>query len=52
MITFHEAIRVINPSVVTIRDNVAYDANGAVVQYDATAVANLEAANAYKYKFH
>ena len=44
----HEAIFQLNPSVVTIHGDIAYDANGAVVQYDATAVANLVKANAYK----
>jgi hypothetical protein len=34
----HEAIYKLNPSVVTIRGNVAYDANGNEVTYDLQAV--------------
>ena len=34
MANLHDAIRVINSSVVTIRGNVAYDKNEQVVQYD------------------
>ena len=45
-----DALRTLYPQVVRTAGNIAYDANGTVVQYDATAVANLEAANAYKYK--
>ena len=44
----HEAIYQLHSNVVTIRGDVAYDANNVVVQYDATAVANLVANNAYK----
>ena len=43
-----DALRTLYPQIVTTIGNVAYDANGAVVQYDATAVANLVKANAYK----
>jgi hypothetical protein len=43
----HEAIYALNPSVVTIRGDVAYDANGNVVEYDKEAAevkaAELEA---------
>ena len=43
----HEAIRNINPAVVTIRGNVAYDANEQVIEIDQAAydaeVARLEA---------
>lgn len=38
----YEAIFALYPQVVTIRDNVAYDADGNEVQYD-TEVVNLEA---------
>ena len=43
-----EAIRQLNPSVVTIRGDVAYDANEQVVAYDLSAAEALVAANAYK----
>ena len=46
----HEAIRNINPSVVTIRGDVAYDANEQVIEIDQAAydaeVARLEAEHA------
>lgn len=38
MINLHNAILALNPSVVTIRGNIAYDANENVVSYDAQAV--------------
>jgi hypothetical protein len=42
MITLHNAIFAVNPSVVTIRDDVAYDVNEQVIQYDmAQAEAKL-----------
>ena len=44
----HEAIYQLNPSVVTIRGDVAYDANEQVVSYDLSAAEALVAANAYK----
>ena len=44
----HQAIYQLNPSVVTIRNNVAYDANEQVVSYDLPAAKALVAANAYK----
>jgi hypothetical protein len=44
----HQAIYQLNPSVVTIRGNVAYDANEQVVAYDLSAAEALVAANAYK----
>ena len=44
----HQAILALNPSVVTIRGDVAYDANDNVVDYDKTAAEALMAANAYK----
>ena len=47
MILF-EAICNLNPSVTTIRGNVAYDANGNEVAYDLSAAEALVAANAYK----
>ena len=43
-----EAIYQLNPSVVTIRGDVAYDANEQVVSYDLAAAEALVAANAYK----
>jgi len=43
-----EAIYQLNPSVVTIRGDVAYDANEQVVSYDLSAAEALVAANAYK----
>jgi len=46
----HEAIRNINPAVVTIRDDVAYDANEQVIEIDQVAynaeVSRLEAEHA------
>ena len=33
----HDAIYQLNPSAVVIRGDIAYDSNGAIVQYDATA---------------
>jgi hypothetical protein len=46
----HEAIYKLNPSVVTIRGDVAYDANNNIVEYDKAAVDAYVAANAYKSK--
>ena len=43
-----EAIYQLNPSVVTMRSGVAYDANKQVVAYDLSAAEALVAANAYK----
>ena len=43
-----EAIYQLNPTVVTIRGDVAYDANEQVVSYDLAAAEALVAANAYK----
>jgi len=37
MITLHDAIRVLNPSVVTVRDTIAYTQDEQVVQYDLAA---------------
>jgi hypothetical protein len=37
MITLHEAIYALNPSVKVIRGDVAYDANGNQVEYDRAA---------------
>ena len=42
MIYKHEAIYKLNPSVVLIRENIAYDSDDNVVSYDETA-ANTEA---------
>jgi hypothetical protein len=44
----HQAIYQLNPTVVTIRGNVAYDANEQVVPYDLAAAEALVDANAYK----
>ena len=44
----HDAIIKLNPSVVTIRGDVAFDANGNEVSYDLSAAESLVAANAYK----
>ena len=46
----HEAIYKLNPTVVTIRGDVAYDQNETVVEYDLAACEALIAANAYKDK--
>jgi hypothetical protein len=43
-----EAIYQLNPTVVTIRGEVAYDANEQVVEYDLAAAQALVAANEYK----
>ena len=43
-----EAIYQLNPSIITIRGDVAYDANEQVVSYDLAAAEALVAANAYK----
>ena len=43
-----QAIYHLNPSVVTIRGDVAYDANEQVVSYDLSAAEALVAANVYK----
>ena len=37
MIDIHTAIRALNPSIVTIRGDVAYDKDEQVISYDATA---------------
>jgi len=46
----HEAIRAINSSVVTIRGDDAFDADGNPVTYDETAIQAYIDANAYKEK--
>ena len=43
-----QAIRQLNPSIVTMRGDVAYDANEQVVSYGLSAAEALVAANAYK----
>lgn len=43
-----DAIYQLNPTIVTIRGDVAYDANEQVVEYDLAAAQALVAANAYK----
>ena len=52
MITLHTAIYALNPSVVTIRGDVAYDANEQEVAYDKSAaeakLAELQAEEAAK----
>ena len=44
----YQAIYQLNPTVVTIRGDVAYDANEQVVSYDLSAAEALVAANVYK----
>jgi hypothetical protein len=50
MITLHDAIRALNPTVVTIRGDIAYTQDEQVVQYDLAAaqakLAELQAAEA------
>ena len=43
-----DAIYKLNPTVVTIRGDVAYDANEQVVAYDLAAAESLVTANAYQ----
>jgi hypothetical protein len=44
------AIYALNPSAVTIRDDIAYDVNGNELAYDHAAVQDYVDANAYKDK--
>lgn len=44
----HDAIYQLNPTVVTIRGDVAYDANDNVVDYDRSVAEALVQANQYK----
>ena len=50
MVTLDQAIRALNPAIVTIRGDVAYDQNEQVVQYDLSAaeakLVELQAAKA------
>jgi hypothetical protein len=46
----HEGIYKLNPSVVTVRGDIAYDVDGNEVAYDKAAVESYIAANAYKAK--
>ena len=46
--TNYQAIFALNPSVVSVRDEAAYDADGNEVAYDKAAVEAYVAANAYK----
>jgi hypothetical protein len=46
----HNAIHQLNPTIVTIRGDVAYDAQENVVEYDLAAAEALVAANSYKDK--
>ena len=46
----HQAILALNPSVVTIRGDIAYNANNNVVEYNQAAVDAYVAANEYKSK--
>ena len=50
MIDNNTVIFKLNPSVVTIRGDIAYDANGNEVAYDKAAVDAYVAANEYKSK--
>ena len=44
----HKAIFELNPSVVTVKGDTAYDENGNEVSYDQTAVDNLIASKQYQ----
>lgn len=46
----HEAIYKLNPTIVTIRGDVAYDANEQVVSYDLAQAQDLVDAEVYKAK--
>jgi len=46
--TLHDAIFQLNPTVCTVRGDVAYDANEQVVEYDLAAAEALVVANEYK----
>jgi hypothetical protein len=46
--TLHEAIYQLNPTVITIRGDVAYDASDNVVAYDKAQAESLVQANEYK----
>ena len=46
--TLFKAIITLNPTIVTMRGDVAYDANEQVVAYDLSAAEALVTANAYK----
>lgn len=46
--TLAQAIYKLNPTIVTIRGDVAYDANEQVVEYDLAAAQALVSANEYK----
>jgi len=46
--TFHEAILALYPSVVTIRGDESFDAQGNLVAYDQASVQAYMNANAYK----
>ena len=48
MINLFTAIFALNPDITVIRDDVAYDANDNVVEYDKAAVEAYIQANAYK----
>ena len=48
MNNFFNSIRSLNPNIVTIRDDIAYDADGNEVAYDKAAVEAYVQANAYK----
>jgi hypothetical protein len=46
----NQAIIKLNPTIITIRGDVAYDANDNVVEYDKAQAEALVQANAYKYQ--
>ena len=46
----HQAILALNPSIVTIRGDIAYDANGNEVAYNKASVDAYVTANEYKAK--
>lgn len=46
----HDAILQLNPSIVTIRGDVAYDQNENIVEYDKSEAQSLVESNEYKQK--
>lgn len=48
MISLQQAIYKLNPTVVTIRGDIAYDKDGNIVNYDKVAVEELMQKEAYK----
>ena len=46
--TLVEAIKQLNPSISALKNQIAYDSNGQVIDYNLEAAQALVAANAYK----